>query len=205
MSKTIGKILLELSEKAGRNNQEYYQVIYIEGIDEDWKANKDAPDFFNDLGVVIRLRDAQIVHSGRVTTEPGGYYTEYPLNPAGCARLAFGYYHECWTFGDHKGQDALVQRATVKVRRDSNKDGLRTGDKLTDAGAECGINQHTTSRDPNESYNPPRVGKWSAGCIVWQNPRAFRKYINLLRETPDTTFSATLLDGNEVAKAIADR
>lgn len=204
MGKTIGTVLLELAKEAGADNEEHYQIVYIEGMSEDWTANDDQLDHWNDLGVIIRRSDAKIVHSGRVSTEPGGYYTQYPMNPKGAARLAFGYYHKCWTFGDHRGQNALVQCGTLRVHRDLNKDGFRTGDKLLDAGAECGINQHTTSTNP-DAMAPARVGRWSAGCIVWRSPAEFRKFMILMRESGELRFSSTLLDGSKVAIALAER
>ena len=35
------------------------------------------------------------------TTEPGAYYTEHPVNPAGAARIEFGQY-QAWRVGMHR-------------------------------------------------------------------------------------------------------
>ena len=105
-------------------------IVYVEGLNEDGTINDDASDKWNDLRVVIGFEGDKPVILGkwRATTEPGGYYTEHPVNPAGAARIEFGQY-QAWRVGMHRGDhEALVQRGKVMVCRDLNKDMIRTGD-----------------------------------------------------------------------------
>lgn len=154
-------------------------IVYIEGMDPNSKPNKDLPNRWNDLRLLLTHDGTswQIVHNGIATTEPGDYYTKNPMKPQGCARIAFGYHPPAWAEGLHKGQPALVQRARVKIHRDYNRDGLRNRSELAEwAGVESGINQHSTS----ETFKGWSVGKFSAGCMVewlWAMHMRFLKWL----------------------------
>ncbi|MBD2771163.1 hypothetical protein [Iningainema tapete] len=166
-----------------------YNIVYIEGVDPDTFAlNDDKIDYWNDVRCVIR-DDGEILLCNQATTEPGIWYTKFPMNPGGAARIAFGQYLDAWTFGNHKGQYAIVQCGDVKVHRDFNKDGFRTGDRI-DTGNWFGINQHTTS------YAPETVGKWSAGCLVGRYPQSHAKFMRLCQDSGRRYFDTTVLDGS---------
>ena len=78
-----------------------------------------AADKWNDLRVVIGFEGDKPVMLGkwRATTEPGRYFTEHPVNPAGTARIEFGQY-QAWPVGMHRGDhEALVQRGKVGLPR----------------------------------------------------------------------------------------
>lgn len=168
-----------------------YNIVYIEGVDPDTFAlNDDAIDLWNDTRNVIR-DDGTILMSCSATTEPGLYYTDNPMNPKGAARIAFGQYLDAWTFGDHHGQDALIQCGALKVYRDANKDGFRTGDSV-DEGDDFGIDQHTTCDAP------PTIGRWSAGCLVGLHPETHAKFMQLCRDSGRDRFDTTVLDGSEL-------
>ena len=94
-------------------------IVYVEGLNEDGTINDDASDKWNDLRVVIGFEGNKPVILGkwRATTEPGAYYTEHPVNPAGAARIEFGQY-QAWRVGMHRGDhEALVQRGKVGLPR----------------------------------------------------------------------------------------
>ncbi|MFN6572384.1 hypothetical protein [Dendronalium sp. ChiSLP03b] len=170
-----------------------FNIVYLEGVDPDtFAVNTDRLDEWNDVRMVIR-DNGEILHCVSATTEPGRYYTENPLNPNGAARIAFGQHLEAWTFGTHKGQDALVQCGAVKVHRDKNKDGFRTGDPV-DVADSFGLNQHTTSNAPE------LVGRWSAGCLVGRYPESHTKFMQLCRDAGMRRFDTTVLDGSGLHK-----
>ncbi len=137
------------------------------------------------------------------TTEPGAYYTEHPVNPAGAARIAFGQY-EAWRVGMHRGDhEALVQRGPVTVRRDLNKDMIRTGD-ARDIGDNFGINQHGPS---GTDQAPDNVGKFSAGCLVGKSMAGHRAFMAIVKADPrfvadpEYLFRTAILAERDVAPA----
>lgn len=71
-----------------------YNLVYVEGMNEDETLNNDAPNEFNDRRIVIEVVNniPKIVNHWLATTEPGNYYTYHPLNHDGAARIAFGQY-----------------------------------------------------------------------------------------------------------------
>ncbi|HNE29528.1 MAG: hypothetical protein U0U46_15515 [Saprospiraceae bacterium] len=142
-----------------------YNIVYVEGMNEDGHLNDDRFNEWNDRRIVIRIGVAgapEMVVNDQATTEPGLFYTKNPLNPQGAARIAFGQY-KAWVDGLHQGwQPALVQRENLKVHRDLNQDGKRSANDPIDIGKTFGINQHSTS--PNKT--PDLVGPYSAGCLV---------------------------------------
>ena len=161
-------------------------IVYVEGLNEDGTVNDDAADKWNDLRVVIGFEGDKPVILGewRATTEPGRYYTEHPVNPAGAARIEFGQY-QAWRVGMHRGDhEALVQRGKVTVSRDLNKDMIRTGD-ARDSGDNFGINQHGPS---GAEEAPDSVGKFSAGCLVGKTMAGHRSFMAIVKA--DTRFVA---------------
>ncbi len=169
-------------------------IIYFEGLDADDMAtvNSDRIDYWNDIRAVISDQ-GQVYLSAAATTEPGWFYRQNRINSDGAAQLEFGQYLDCWEFGDHHGQDALVQCGILTVRRDGNEDGSRSGDELF-KGASFGLNQHTTN------YPPDTVGRWSAGCLVGKYPATHAKFMTLCRRMGLPTFDTTLIDGSLFAK-----
>src|SRR5215469_4217555 len=91
-------------------------IVYVEGMDPSGKPNKNEPNQFNDLRTVIRIEKdgtPKILGKWEATTEPGKYFTQNPMNPAGAARLAFGQY-KAWSMGYHhasKGKNHQIGRA----------------------------------------------------------------------------------------------
>lgn len=152
-----------------------YNIVYVEGMNEDGTLNTDEFNQWNDRRLVINILPGgkpKLVVNHTGTTEPGDYYTMRPLNPNGAARIAFGQY-KAWVDGLHQGwQPALVQRGLVRVHRDLNKNGKRNSSDPIDIGATFGVNQHTTSR----TKTPDVVGPYSAGCLVgrrWDSHETF--------------------------------
>ena len=174
-------------------------IIYFEGLNASDLAtpNSDRIDQWNDVRSIIG-NDGKVHLSSAATTEPGWYYRHNRMNKDGAAQLAFGQYLDCWKLGDHFNQDALVQCGQLTVYRDNNEDGSRKGDKVF-AGANFGINQHTTA-DYAKDYVPDTVFKWSAGCLVGQySSTHYNLFMPICRSMGLKTFDTTLFDGSAFA------
>jgi len=155
-------------------------IVYVEGVDGDGRENADEFNFWNDRRLVFRIDDAGnpvVMINVAATTEPGKYYTQNPMNPAGAARIAFGQY-KAHGIGLHNGQHpALVQRGKIRVHRDINRDGKRSPNDPISIGSAFGLNQHTT----RPGQPPQLVGKYSAGCLVGQSYSEHMAFMELIR------------------------
>jgi hypothetical protein len=152
-------------------------IIYVEGMDPAGTANPNEPNKWNDLRLVIRFERGKpkIIGSWAATTEPGRYFTEHPVHPAGVARIEFGQY-KAWQVGIHRNHEGLVQTGgDVSVCRDQNKDGLRTGDRR-DIGR-FGINQHW-------GYDLPEIDNASAGSLAGQSTTGHRDFMAIVKSDP---------------------
>lgn len=179
-------------------------IAVLEGSNPDGTLNKDEPDKFNDLLLVWDYLEGQPRLRGSFvcTSEPGKYYTNYPLNPGGAARIKLGQYR-AWRIGFHQGKrdhEALVQVAPVTVVRDKNKDGFRTGDK--EGTGLFGINIH-------HGYDTPpggSIGRHSAGCTVIPSRAQFRAFLDILKSSSaykmnrNFIFTIAFLDASDFKK-----
>lgn len=125
------------------------------------------------------------------TTRPGRYYlVDTLLNPRGCAVLEEGQYVDSYKLGKHKGKDAFVQAKPVVFRRDGDRDLCIDPHGPVEKGF-IGLNIHSTSGIF------PFINKWSAGCIVYQNPRDLEYVLELAKFAymvrAQDTFSLTLI------------
>jgi hypothetical protein len=162
----------------------YVNIVYVEGANTDGSANDNRPNQFNDLRLVLSIRNGKPAILGKwdATTEPGKFYTEHPLNPLGAARIAFGQY-KAWVVGIHGSgagaHEALVQRGVIKVHRDLNKDYKRDASDPIDTGASFAVNQHWGYDLP-----PTDIGKASAGCLVGRTKAGHRSFMAIVKEDP---------------------
>jgi hypothetical protein len=176
-------------------------ICYLEGCDKQGNPNDDRLNEFNDRRVAFSYftNEWKILGNWEATTEPGFHYTVNPMNQLGAARIAFGYY-KAWRVGIHgnsEPHEALVQVSPVKVYRDANKDGLRTGDKLHEGL--FGINQHY-------GYDLPQnnIGKASAGCLVGRSRQGHREFMALVKSDPrflkdrNYVFGTAIIDGSKL-------
>jgi hypothetical protein len=186
-----------------------YNIVYVEGMNDDGTLNDDRPNYFNDRRMVIEVINGipKIVGNWEATTGPGFYYTYNTLNPNGAARIKFGQY-KAWQIGIHYGggsepHEALVQEAPITVHRDFNKDMIRTGDKL-DTGL-FDINQ-------NWGYDMPRnnIAYGSAGTLVGRTRQGHREFMSLIKQdkryvkNKNYLFITTIIDGNDLGKMFPD-
>ncbi|AKG20643.1 peptidoglycan-binding domain-containing protein [Calothrix sp. 336/3] len=180
-----------------------YNIVYVEGMNENGTLNNDAPNAFNDRRIVIEFNNGvpRIVNQWQATTEPGSHYTYTPMNPAGAARIKFGQY-KSWSVGMHGNSDrheALIQVTPITVHRDFNKDFKRIGDK-TDTGL-FAVNQHW-------GYDAPQndIKNASAGCLVGRMRQGHREFMALIKQdrrytrNPGYVFYTTIIPGDDLVK-----
>lgn len=134
-----------------------------------------------------------IVNAWPITTDPGKYWLNKPMNPKGTAILIPGQYRKVWTMGMHQGKyPALCQRRPFKVWRDNNQDDILDFNGIRYPGL-FGINCHR-SNPYSQSYT---VDKWSAGCQVHKIKKNFDRMMDLCLRSLKTfgnKFTYTLLD-----------
>lgn len=174
----IKKIYEDKGYKFDTNNL----AVNIFGIRMSINTNK-----FDDVIGVAYVKDGkEMLLVWPATTDPGSYWLQHPMNPAGTFILAAGQYVNCFAFGLHQGRyEAIVQTRPVKGYRDNNRNfsiGKMVGRKLkyesdhTETGT-FGINLHMTSPYTKSEM----VNKWSAGCQVLKLVEHFKQLLTVCR------------------------
>ncbi|HEY9300338.1 MAG TPA: hypothetical protein VIQ31_29055 [Phormidium sp.] len=176
-----------------------FNIVYLEGADEDGSPNSDAPNLWNDLRIVIEIKKdgtPKIIDCWSATTEPGRKYTVSPMNSGGAFRIEFGQY-KSWQVGTHKDHEALVQVSDLCGFRDGNKDYARSGDKQVEGL--FGVNQHW-------GYDMQTVEGASAGCLVGKTKTGHREFMSIIKRdrrfqaNSGYTFLTTIIAGDDLAK-----
>ena len=173
----------------------------------DWNLNlvgirnpEGTPNKFDDeMHVIYKDGGQWIDRWWSITTDPGTYWLEHPMNSLGTAAVvADRQYRGLWRMGMHKGQyEALVQVGEVAVHRDNDLNSkVSYSQENIQTGSGFGINCHRATASEFGSVN---VDKWSAGCQVFANPHDFDCFMLLCktqsRERGWDTFTYTLLNG----------
>jgi hypothetical protein len=158
----------------------------------------DQPNKFDDTLVLFYTDDkgAQIYKEYPITTDPGTYWLNNPMNVNGTAMLKAGQYLNTWAQGLHRNSyKALTQVKPVTVYRDNDRNSTFQSNK-EDTGY-FGINIHKALNDTN------KVDKFSAGCQVFKRTADFNEFMKATdksRELYGNKFTYTLLDAVEVEK-----
>lgn len=192
-----------LAEYYAENNwrTQPVSICYIEDANPDsWEPLPNQPDKFNDVRILWKPKDEQIIVSCAATTEPGVRAVQNRMNRNGTFALALDtHFKECWEIGRHvtkfSNQWALIQCDTIKGYRDDNEDFMRVGDKLYEDAE--GVNQHSCG-DSEDSPAPTNVGGWSYGCLVGQHPSThYQKFMPACRDSGQKKFDTVVLDGGK--------
>jgi len=150
------------------------------------RSKEDAIDAFDDRFFLI---DGDKFYSYTGTTNPGIYWHQNFGKKTGVALLKPGQYIDCWELGKHKGlYPAWVQRSPVTVYRDDDKDNKSDEGGKEETGL-FGINIHHASAD----HVSTKIGKWSAGCQVFNDPVQHGQLMILSEASGLKKFSYTLL------------
>lgn len=133
-----------------------------------------------------------------ITTDPGTYWLNHPQNPLGTAVLKPGQYAS-WSLGFHQSKPdhpALVQTSPVSVFRDKDYDNTAEETGTVDTGL-FGINIHRSNANSVSTV----IGKWSAGCQVFQRKPDhddMRKLIENDRAYLKNKYTYTLLNEKDL-------
>lgn len=121
--------------------------------------------------------DKWVLHTWKVTTDPGTYWLKNPGRAEGTAILCEGQHRAAFTLGKHKGEyECLVQCKPVKVYRDADRDAVL--DFVNPEDTFSGIQIHRA----NPSRESTVVDKWSAGCQVFADPQEFNTFMKLYKK-----------------------
>jgi hypothetical protein len=189
----------------------HLNIVYLEGVSLDFTLNDNAPDGWNDLSILLDHRPdgtPYILFSAEASTDPGiaSTFSTAAKRLGGVARIPFGQ-QRAWQMGYHRQarlfdtHPALVQRGTVLVHRDANRDHRREGDIVTQA---FGINQHST----NPHYRKGPVSTHSAGCLVRKLWADHLRWLEHLKSDPRQVankkylWHTTVLAGVEILEPI---
>jgi hypothetical protein len=165
-------------------------------LTEDGKKGKNtafAEDDYNRTVGLLRLRQWPI------TTVPGIYYLQNPPNSKGTAVFKPGQYIDSYSFGYHKQNSehpALLQTKNITVYRDPNRNKLAEEIGVEDTGL-FGCNIHRS----NSTGATSTIGKWGAGCQVFQVKADHDQLLLLVRNyisMGQKTFTYTLLREKEL-------
>jgi len=156
---------------------------------------------FDDFLLVMFLEEGSMTtYQYQITTDPGKYWLENPMNPKGTAILVPGQYRSTWKLGKHQGKyQALVQAKPVKVYRDNNNDDIidyANIENTLDEGY-FGINIHR-SNPYDQSYV---INKWSAGCQVFKSVEDYDSFIKLCKDSAEiygNRFTYTLISEKDL-------
>ena len=134
-----------------------------------------------------------------ITTEPGLSIMKAPSNAKGTAILAPGQYRGAYKIDKHNGKyDALCQRnKVVKVYRDNNRDEVYDYKPETVDTGMFGINIHRS----NETWTRSTVDGYSAGCQVFNDPKEFISFMNLIKKSAKiygNCFTYTLVNEEDI-------
>lgn len=207
MASRIVKYMQEEDYKVAVRPNEF-NIVYLEGSDQNGKPNADLPNAFNDRRLLIAFENGQpkIVGNWEATTEPGSHYTYRPISQYarrnGAARIKFGQY-KAWRIGIHgtaEPHEALVQVDNISVHRDLNKDAMRTGDRI-DTNYNFAINQHWGYDFPKNN-----IMTASAGCLVGRTRKGHRDFMATLKKdqryrlNSKYLFETTIIAGDDLQK-----
>lgn len=135
-----------------------------------------------------------------ITTDPGTYWLENPMNSLGTAVLKPGQWVNCWALGYHQNKpdhEALVQVGKITVYRDGDKDKIAESGPTIDNGL-FGVNIHGS----NKNGITQSIGKWSAGCMVfneWVKKEEFISICKQFKESRHNKFSYCLIEEKDLS------
>ena len=160
------------------------------------RSSDPAPNVFSDqLWVFWKNKTYWDINIYRITTDPGLYWLQKPMNANGTGILKPGQYPGMWKIGIHKTYEALVQVAPCTLIRDYNRDNKLDYHSGREETGLFGVNLHRAGKDSQT------VDRWSAGCQVFSQVREFNEFMKLARQARDlwgNLFTYTLMEEGEI-------
>lgn len=188
---SLGEVIDVLEDKNYVYFTEGNYNLNIVGV----RTRTNRPNRFDDfLLLFYRYNGEWIYNMFSITTDPGIYWLERPMNTAGTAILKEGQYRSCYKLGLHRGKyTALVQRnGTVTVIRDFDRDDDLDYNSGREQTGYFGINIHRA----NKWNRSIQVDRWSAGCQVFADPVQFNAFIDACKRSKEifgNSFTYTLI------------
>lgn len=149
------------------------------------RSRNSKSDKFDDLGGIAWVDEGgPKLFNFWMTTDPGKYYLQNPMDKKGCIIMVPGQYIETYGKGLHNGKyECFKQAKRMFYVRDYNKDTeldfdlYRNPESLKIRGfwGMNGTNFHRASENTILNW----IGRYSAGCQVVQRPETFKKLIEL--------------------------
>lgn len=175
IKKFVKRLMVYGSKKYGLLYDRWV-IVGVRGIDFNngiVKTNNDAINEYNDALFLIRTINRSLefkVYS--CTIDPGRYWLNQPMNPAGTARIIEGIYK--YKLGMHRGHKALNQYAKVTVNRYSPHQNAKPWVKWKDEPFSLTQTGFFAIDIHAKSSSSKFVEMASAGCTVlnstWTDP-----------------------------------
>lgn len=189
-----------MREKFLENGYKFFNKSFDMNIFGVRNSNRVAGEFDDLVGIAYRDHHfCEEIHFYQATTDPSDQYLLKPLNPNGTIAIVPGQYRGVYKVGIHGrtwasgGYEALEQVGELTYIRDNNKDNILDFDNPQFRGI------HKTNIHRASKWNIlDKVGPYSAGCQVIQDPADFASFMDLcklqVRELGANSFSYTLFD-----------
>jgi hypothetical protein len=137
-----------------------------------------------------------------ITTDPGTYWLNNPMQPSGTAILKQGQYINSHKIGLHQGKyKALTQQKPVTVIRDYDRNALLDFNNGKEDTGLFGINIHRA----NATGTTKNIDKYSAGCQVFEKADDFANFLELAEKHNTmygNNFTYTLVDERALNRAM---
>jgi hypothetical protein len=160
------------------------------------RSSDPTPNTFNDqLWVFWRNKARWDMNIYCITTDPGLYWLQNPINPNGTGILKPRQYPGLWVIGIHKTYEALVQKMPCTLIRDYNRDNKLDYFSGREETGLFGVNLH------HAGENSETVDKFSAGCQVFKRIVDFNEFMDLARKARGiwgNSFTYTLMAEDEI-------
>lgn len=167
------KIISILKSKGYKVYDKPYQLNII-GV----RSDATISNRFDDTLHVIFKNDKNVWerYHYNITTDPGTYWLQHPMQVDGTAILKQGQYVDAYRIGLHRGQyKALVEAKPITVIRDYDRNAVLDFNNGKESTGNYGVNIHRSSIHGVSKT----VGKWSAGCQVFEKNEDFIHFMSL--------------------------
>ena len=196
--KNIRGLLSLMKSKGYQINDKPYQLNIV-GV----RSDANVPNKFDDkMYVFWNTENGWEGKYFTITTDPGTYWLNNPMQPSGTAILKQGQYINSHKIGLHQGKyKALTQQKPVTVIRDYDRNAILDFNNGKEDKGLFGINIHRA----NATGTTKNIDKYSAGCQVFENAEDFAKFLELAEKHNTmygNNFTYTLVDERALNRAM---
>lgn len=166
------------------------------------RSKSTVPNRFDDELHVFYMINASKweYHVFKITTDPGTFWLNNPMQPQGTAILSEGQYLNSHALGLHRGEyKALVQKSPLTIMRDYDRNAVLDFYNGKKESGRFGINIHRA----NKSGTTLSVDRNSAGCQVFANASDFALFLKMCEQHKSrfgNNFTYTLIDFRSVQR-----